>query len=261
MPSEDRSRLLPTRRRVIAGAGASALALTARAAFAERPSVASGHVFHDRGGTGRRRVGDPGISGVMVSNGRDVVLTDSEGRWRLPLAEGDSVFVIKPPHWAVPAEGGVPAFSRLHRPQGSPSDISYRHAGVAPTGALPASIDFPLSRQEEGARFEVALLADTQPENGAELAYLRDDIVAGDPRMRRRVRHQPRRCRVRRSVALSALSADPGRFRHPLASLPRQPRHQLGSPRRPHLARNLEARVRAAPLRISICRRDVHHAR
>jgi hypothetical protein len=181
MPSEERSRLLPTRRGVIAGAGAAALALTAGAAFAKRPSVASGHVFHDRSGTGRRRVGDPGIAGVMVSNGRDVVLTDSEGHWRLPLAEGDSVFVIKPPHWAVPAENGVPVFSRLHCPQGSPIDISYRHAGVAPSGALPANIDFPLRRQQERSHFEVALLADTQPENGAELAYLRDDIVAAIP--------------------------------------------------------------------------------
>ena len=98
----------------------------------------------------------------------------------MPVAEGDSVFVIKPPHWATPVGiGGVPHFSHLHHPQGSPKHIPYCHAGVAPTGALPASIDFPLRRQEERADFEVALLADTQPENGAELAYLRDDIVAG----------------------------------------------------------------------------------
>jgi hypothetical protein len=64
MPSEDRSRLLPTRRGIISGA--AALALTAGPAFAERPSIASGHVFHDRSGTGRRRAGDHGISGVMV---------------------------------------------------------------------------------------------------------------------------------------------------------------------------------------------------
>src|SRR5437762_13131564 len=79
----------------------------------------------------------------MVSNGRDVVLTDADGRWRLPVADGDSVFVIKPPYWTTPVGiGGVPLFSYLHRPQGSPRDISYRHAGVAPTGALPAGIDF-----------------------------------------------------------------------------------------------------------------------
>ena len=170
----------PTRRQVIAGAGASALALTTGTGFAEPPAIASGHVFHDRRGTGRRRAGDPGIPGVMVSNGRDVVLTDSEGRWRLPVADGDSVFVIKPPNWTTPAgPGGVPHFSHLHRPWGSPKDIPYRHAGIAPTGTLPATIDFPLSRQDESARFEVVLMADTQPENGVELAYLRDDIIAG----------------------------------------------------------------------------------
>src|SRR5262245_13630919 len=182
MPSDARSRWQPTRRGVIAGGGAAALALTLGAGSAERPCVASGHVFHDRSGTGRRRVGDPGIAGVMVSNGRDVVLTDSEGRWRLPVGDGDSVFVIKPPQWASPlGAGGVPAFSHLHCPQGSPTDIAYRHAGIAPTGTLPAHIDFPLTRQEERPRFEVALLADTQPENGVELAYLRDDIVAAVP--------------------------------------------------------------------------------
>jgi hypothetical protein len=180
MQDDDRRRLRPTRRQVITAAGASALALTAGAGFAERPTVASGHVFHDRSETGRRRDGDPGIPGVMVSNGRDVVLTDADGRWRLPVADGESVFVIKPPHWTTPSGiGGVPRFSYLHHPQGSPKDISYRHAGVAPTGALPAGIDFPLRRQEESARFDVALLADTQPENGAELTYLRDDIIAG----------------------------------------------------------------------------------
>ena len=148
----------PTRRQVIAGAGASALALTAGAGFAERPSVASGHVFHDRGGTGRRRAGDPGIPGVMVSNGRDVVLTDSEGRWRLPVADGDSVFVIKPPHWATPAgPGGVPRFLPFASPAGQPE----RHR-LPPRRRCPdrhAAGHHRLSAQAPGgerSRFEVA---------------------------------------------------------------------------------------------------------
>lgn len=172
----------PTRRELIAAGAASALALTAGVGSAERPTVAGGVVFDDRGATGRRRLSDPGISGVMVSNGRDVVLTDADGRWRLSLAEGDSVFVIKPPHWSTPVDlGGIPRFSYLHQPRGTPRDIETRHAGVAPTGALPDSIDFPLTRQPESTRFEALLMADTQPENGTELAYLRDDIIAGVP--------------------------------------------------------------------------------
>jgi C terminal of Calcineurin-like phosphoesterase/Calcineurin-like phosphoesterase len=179
MQGDGRGRPRPTRRELLTAAGVSALALTTGVGFAERPRLASGHVFHDRSGTGRHMPGDPGIPHVMVSNGRDVVLTDSEGRWRLTVGEGDSVFVIKPPHWSTPVgKGGVPSFSHLHQPQGSPRDVSYRAAGVAPTGALPAAIDFPLRRQES-AGFDVLLTADTQPENGAELAYLRDDIIAG----------------------------------------------------------------------------------
>ncbi len=180
MPDDGARRAGPTRRELIAAGGASALALSAGVGLSERPMVASGVVFDDRSGTGQRRQGDPGISNVMVSNGRDVVLTDTDGRWRLTLVEGDSVFVIKPPHWSTPLHGGsVPSFSYLHQPRGTPLDVDYRHAGLAPTGPLPASIDFPLRRQPEPRQFEALLLADTQPENGAELAFLRDDIIAG----------------------------------------------------------------------------------
>jgi hypothetical protein len=180
MENDRTRRAGPTRREVIAAAGASALALTAGTGLAQPPAVASGFVFEDRNRSGRREPGNRGIADVMVSNGCDIVKTDAEGRWRLPVAEGDSLFVIKPPHWSTPLGlGGVPRFSRLHQPKGSPSDIPYRHAGVAGTGPLPAAIDFPLARQEESAHFEALLFADTQPENDVELGYLRDDIIAG----------------------------------------------------------------------------------
>src|SRR5688572_12641098 len=179
MPSDDGRRSRPTRRDVMGAAAASTLALTTGVGLAPRPVLANGHVFHDRSGTGQRRSGDPGIPDVMVSNGRDVVLTDADGRWRLRAVEGESIFVIKPPHWAVPmGAGGVPRFSYLHQPLGSPMDVAYRHAGVAATGGLPAAIDFPLVRRQESDGFEALLMADTQPANDAELAYLREDILA-----------------------------------------------------------------------------------
>jgi hypothetical protein len=83
----------------------------------------------------------------------------------------------------------------------------------------------------------------------------------GDARLRGRVRHQSRRRGVRRPLALSALPADPRRLRHPLASLPRQSRHELRGARRCHLARDVEARVRTAPLRLPACRPHLHHSR
>jgi C terminal of Calcineurin-like phosphoesterase/Calcineurin-like phosphoesterase len=149
----------PNRRELIAGAAASLLTLRPGLSAAAA-GLASGHVFHDRHGTGRRMPGDPGVPGVMVSNGREVVLSDQEGRWRLPAADRDSIFVIKPSHWAMPlGTGGVPR-------------ITAEVAGSS-------SIDFGLSRQPEKAQFEAVLMADTQPANSAELGYLCQDIITG----------------------------------------------------------------------------------
>src|SRR6478672_11328477 len=170
MGSQEARRTGPTRRQMMAGAGASALALTTGAGAARSATPATGSVFEDADGLSGRGADRRGVAGVMVSNGRDVVRTDAEGRWRLAVAEGDSVFVIKPPHWSTPlGPGGVPQVSRLHQPDGSPGETTYGHPGVAAAGALPASIDFALRRQEESAAFEA--FADTQPANGAELGY------------------------------------------------------------------------------------------
>jgi len=147
----------PNRRELIAGAAASLLTLP-RGLSAAAAGFATGHVFHDRHGTGRRMPGDPGVPGVMVSNGRDVVLTDPEGRWRLPAADRDSIFVIKPSHWATPlGPGGVPR--------------------IAAAVAGSSSLDFGLSQQPEKPAFEAVLMADTQPANNAELGYLCQDII------------------------------------------------------------------------------------
>ncbi len=167
-----------SRRRLLVAAGASVLA-PAGSAFVHPPAMARGVVFDDRHGDGRRRPGDPGIPGVMVSNGREVALTEADGSWRLPVAPGDSIFVVKPPQWATRTSlGGVPRFSWLHEPEGSPGSLGSPYPVVAPSGPLPASIDFPLVRQEERSAFEALLVSDTQPENVTELAYVRDDIVA-----------------------------------------------------------------------------------
>lgn len=167
-----------SRRDIIAGAGASALALSG-SAFAQRSPIARGVVFEDRRGDGQRRPTDPGVPGVMISNGRDVVRTGADGSWSMPVEPGDSVFVIKPPHWTTGRSlGGIPKFSYIHQPDGSPTNLGGRFPLIAPTGALPVSLDFPLTRQEEQLEFEAILVSDTQPENSAELDYVRDDIIA-----------------------------------------------------------------------------------
>ncbi len=150
----------PTRRHVVTG-GLAAAALGVTGAAALQRALAEGVVFHDRSGTGVRAPGDPGVPDVMVSNGIDVTLTDGGGRWQLPIRTGEHVFVIKPSDWSLPTgSNGLPV-------------LSHRIGDGAPLG----SIDFALRQEEEPRRFDVALLADTQPQTMQELGYLRDSVL------------------------------------------------------------------------------------
>src|SRR5215470_6488010 len=169
-----------TRRDVMKG-GAAALAASSvplQQAAAQGATV-TGVVFEDRSGTGRRQPGDPGIPGVLVSNGREVAKTDGGGRYSLPIEDEAVLFVIKPTGWMVPVEAGtmLPRFYYIHQPAGTPADLDLRYRGIDPTGPLPATVDFPLRRAAEPTAFEVLLFTDPQPESPREVEFVRDDVV------------------------------------------------------------------------------------
>jgi hypothetical protein len=68
-----------------------------------------GIVFQDENLNGIRDQGEPGIAGVCVSNGKEVVQTNQAGEWTLSAENVHSVFVIKPAHYAVPLnEDNIP---------------------------------------------------------------------------------------------------------------------------------------------------------
>lgn len=175
----------PSRRNVLMASAAAlavpSMALRAPAAISATDArrMARGFVVEDVDGSGLRNQRAPGVPGVMVSNGRDIAVTSRDGSWQLPVADGDSIFVIKPSHWAFPgAQAGVPRFSRLYQPAGSPAHMPRYYPGVAPTGPLPESIDFVLRRSPEPSRFDAVLVADTQPGSDEELSFVRDAILA-----------------------------------------------------------------------------------
>ena len=56
--------------------------------------------------------------------------------------------------------------------------------------------------------FNVVLVTDPQPETGAEVDFIREDLIPGFGRRRRQIRPYHRRHHVRRSFALSALQCD-----------------------------------------------------
>lgn len=174
----------PTRRDVVIGGAATTAGLIAplAPAFAANGQTSvTGVVFEDKGGTGKRTKDARGVPGVLVSNGKDVAKTDANGAYALPLEEECVIFVIKPSGFAVPVDPAtmLPRFYYIHQPKGSPSEIDFRYDGIAPTGPLPQSLDFPLTRQDEPRKFDVILFTDPQPESEVEIDFIRDDVVNG----------------------------------------------------------------------------------
>ena len=218
-----------TRRDVLIGA-ATGLALAAtepRLAEAQESQAAqvSGLVFEDRDGSGTASPANPGLAGVMVSNGREVAVTGADGRYTLPLPEEATIFVVKPAGFMPPVEleTNLPRFYRHHQPKGSPAELNLTFEGLAPTGPLPASVDFALRAQNEPKAFDVVLITDPQPETEAEVDFIREDADPGPCPRRRQVRPHRRGHHVRRPLALSPLQRDHRHDRLAVVEHRRQP--------------------------------------
>lgn len=154
-----------------------ALLVSHAPAGAQSPTLrtATGIVFHDKNRNGRRDAGEEGLPNVRVSNQREVVRTDKEGRYRLPVDNDTILFVVKPKGWMTPRdENNLPRFYYIHKPAGSPKQ---RFPGVAPTGPLPASVDFGLYPQKEPKTFRAVFFGDPQPRNEEEVNYVIHDVV------------------------------------------------------------------------------------
>lgn len=139
------------------------------------PDKATGIVFEDLNGNGSLDPSDKPMGGIRVSNGQQIVETNEAGEYELPATDDDIFFVVKPRGYRTPInKNQLPQFFYIHKPNGSPVT---RFAGVDPTGALPASINFPLYRQREPAKFKAILFGDPQPRTQEEVDFIAHDVV------------------------------------------------------------------------------------
>lgn len=139
--------------------------------------TARGTVFLDRSQDGMRQDDEPGIEGVIVSNGRDVTVTDADGRWELPAFDNMTLMVTKPSGYATPTNAdGVPQFFYHHKPDGTPEPL--RYGGLEPTGPLPEAVNFPLVERDEPESFRCVAMGDTQPYSNEEIGWVRDGTLA-----------------------------------------------------------------------------------
>ncbi|AZU05293.1 metallophosphoesterase [Glycocaulis alkaliphilus] len=167
-----------------------ALAALPATALADAPWIASpeviegasdgfvrGVVFEDLNGDGVYQRTEPGVQHVLVSNGRDVTVTNRVGAYTLPVREDMDLFVIQPSGFRVPVnERQVPQFSHTHKPGGTPEAL--RYGGLPDTGAAPRAVNFPLRRVEGDDAFTCAIIGDSQTYSNFEISQLRDSAIA-----------------------------------------------------------------------------------
>jgi len=142
---------------------------------ASAQNMARGVVYHDSNSNGSMDPDEQGLENVGVSNGEEVVLTGENGRYTLPVDEDTILFMIKPAGYRLPLDDRKRTqFYYTHKPEGS---VDLEYPGVAPTGPLPASIDFGLIEAEDSDTFEMLVFSDPQPYTKREVDYFDRDIV------------------------------------------------------------------------------------
>ncbi|MCM5663053.1 calcineurin-like phosphoesterase C-terminal domain-containing protein [Galbibacter mesophilus] len=134
-----------------------------------------GIVFNDLNNNGKKDRKENGIAGVSVTNGVEVVLTDKEGKYELPLDSDAIISVIKPSGYKIITnDDNLAQFFYIHKPKGSPAS---EFKGVSPTGKLPKSLNFGLIKTAETDDFTALVFGDPQPYTIEEVDFFAKGIV------------------------------------------------------------------------------------
>src|SRR5690625_2725607 len=116
------------------------------AAFAQH--TVSGTVFDDLNGNGQLDAGEEGVEGVMVSNGREITVTDRNGNYQLDTEDNRYIFVIKHREWSTHvSEHHNREFYTMISSEWADAD-NFRELHPAMTEDL-ISVNFLLSPQEQ----------------------------------------------------------------------------------------------------------------
>ena len=136
----------------------------------------TGYVYNDLNQNNKKERKEQGIKDVAVSNGEQVVLTDKNGKYQLPIGTDHIISVIKPSGYNVTTDANnLPQFFYNHKPQGSP-ELEFK--GVASTGKLPKSVNFGLIKTEETTKFTALVFGDPQAYTLEEIEYFKRGIVS-----------------------------------------------------------------------------------
>ncbi len=146
--------------------------------------IIRGNVYEDRNNNDRHDRVEPGIGGVSVSNGCEVVVTDGGGRYQIEIHPTQILFASKPANYLVKVDQhNVPQFFYRHYPSGTPSEIAgtaveWAWPVIPPSGPLPSFINFGfLPDPNASADFLAHGFADTQARFDLGQDMLREDLI------------------------------------------------------------------------------------
>ena len=156
---------------------AALLSMITVPALAMPPACNLGKVWEDGNGNGLIDPGEKPLPGIKVSDGVELVRTDATGRYRLPVVDGRTVFVIKPAGYDLPErKDGLPDFWTNIRTDSGPTlkygGIPVVFPGCKDFGLLPATRE-----ASQDKPLEILVFSDTQTKNLADVDYYRRDIV------------------------------------------------------------------------------------
>ena len=129
------------------------------AVAAQAQHTAEGRVFIDTNANGRYDRGEQLQAGIPVSNGCQVVTTDSRGRYRIGVAEGDNLFPILPAGYTMSGRRLV------------------NSGFICGDSIRPRGNDFALAAQPVRTRFRLNAIGDIQVSDHQEIEYAARTIL------------------------------------------------------------------------------------
>ena len=135
-----------------------------------------GYVFVDINKNFIMDSNEKGLSGVLVSNQKDVVLTDTRGHFEIKPIEGNFIFVTKPESYQFKLDEFYnPEFYFLYQTKQIKEELKYPVS--APLDVIPEVLYFPVYENPGEEEHTCLLMGDPQMKNDKNLNYYKEGII------------------------------------------------------------------------------------
>ncbi len=119
---------------------------------------------------------EKGLNSVMVSNQKNVVITDEKGHFQIKLIEGNFIFVTKPEAYQFNLDKyNNPEFYFLYKIKKTKEQL--RYSSSEPITEIPEVLYFPVYKNPGEEDHSCLLVGDPQMKDDSRLGYYRDGII------------------------------------------------------------------------------------